>query len=91
MKAIKLVIMNHTSNLLRDRNKTRKKANEKSWHCSAHDIANPNELPTELSNSIKTVFDAFWNIHSDDLLDIVTTQTNIYAKQHKGIIPPDAS
>ena len=43
-------------------------------------------------STLKTVaFDAFWNIYSDDLLDIVTTQTKIYAKQHKGIIWPAAS
>ena len=40
---------------------------------SAHDIVDPNELPAELSDSIKTPFDAFWNIYSDDLLDIIAT------------------
>ena len=44
---------------------------------TAHDIADPNELPAEQSDSIKTLFDAIWNIYSDDLLDIATTQTNI--------------
>ena len=44
---------------------------------SAHDIADPKELQAELSDSIKTPFDAFWNIYSDELLDIITTQTNI--------------
>ena len=44
---------------------------------SAHDIADPNELPAEQSDSIKTPFDAIWNIYSDDLLDIITTQANI--------------
>ena len=58
---------------------------------SAHDIADPKELPAELSDSIKTPFDAFWNIYSDELLDIITTQTNIYANQHKGLNPPATS
>ena len=44
---------------------------------TAHDIADPNELPAEQSDSVKTLFDAIWNIYSDDLLDITTTQTNI--------------
>ena len=86
-------MMNHTSNLLRDRNKTkRKKGNgKKSDIDSAHDIADPIELPAELSDPIKTPFDAFWNIYNDNLFDIITTQTNIYAKQHKGINPPATS
>ena len=58
---------------------------------SADDIADPNGLPAELSDSIKTLFDAFWNIYSDDLLDIITTQTNIYANQHKGLNSPATS
>ena len=61
------------------------------WTDSAHDIANPNELPAELSDSIETPFDAFWNIYNDGLLDIITTQTNIYATQHKGLNPPATS
>ena len=76
MKAIKQVMMNHTSNFLRDRNK-RKKRKMKADIDSAHDIADPNELPAEQSDSIKTPFDAIWNIYSDDLLDIITTQANI--------------
>ena len=55
---------------------------------SAHDIADQTELPAELSNSIKTPFDAFWNIYSDDLLVIITIQTNIYVHQRKGLNPP---
>ena len=58
---------------------------------SADDIADPNGLPAELSDSIKTLFDAFWNIYSDDLLDIITTQTHICANQHKGLNPPATS
>ena len=58
---------------------------------SAHDIADPNELPVELSDSIKTPFGTFWNIYSDDLLDIITTKTNLYANQHKGLNPPATS
>ena len=58
---------------------------------SAHDIADPNELLAELSDSIKTPFDTFWNIYIDDLLDIITTQTNIYANQHKGLNSPATS
>ena len=57
---------------------------------SAH-VADPNELLAALSDSIKAPFDAFWNICSDDLLDIITTQTNIYANQHKGLNPPATS
>ena len=79
---------------LRDRNKTRKKQERKRKKAdidSAHDIADLNKLPAELSDSIKTHFDAFWNIYSDHLLDIITTQTNIYANQHKGLNPPATS
>ena len=54
-------------------------------------IADPNELTAELSDSIKTPFDAFWNIYSDDLLDINTAQTNINANQQKGLNPPATS
>ena len=32
----------------------------------------------------------FWNIYSDDLLDIITTQTKTYAI-HKGLNPPATS
>ena len=70
-------MVNHMSNILRDRNKARKNGNGKKA-----------ELPTELSDSIKKPFDAFWNIYSDDLLDIITTQTNIYANQHKVLNAP---
>ena len=42
-------------------------------------------------DSIKTPFDAFWNIYSDELLNIITSQTNIYANQHKGLNPPGTS
>ena len=55
---------------------------------SAHDIADPNELTAELSDSIETPFDAFWNTYTDNLLDIITTQTNMYANQHKDLNPP---
>ena len=61
----------------------RQKQNKKEWKwkkadiVSVHDIVDPNKLPAELSDSIKTPFDAFWNIYSDDLLDIISTQTNI--------------
>ena len=51
MKAIKLVMMNHTSNL-RDRNKKERKWKKADTE-SAHDITDPNELPGELSDSIK--------------------------------------
>ena len=78
MKAIKQAMMNHTSIFLRDRNKTRKKVDTD----SAHDIVDLHELPAKLSDSIKTPFDAFWNIYCDDLLDIITTQTNIYDNSH---------
>ena len=54
----------------------------------AHDISGPNELPAELSDLHKTHFDTFSNIYSNDLLDIITTPTNISANQHKGLIPP---
>ena len=91
MKAIKQVMSNHTSNFLRDRRKARKKGKKKSDIDSAHDIADPNELQAEQSDSIKTHFDAFWNIYSDDLLDIITTQTHICANQHKGLNPPATS
>ena len=67
------------SNILRDRKKARKNGNGKKA-----------ELPTELSDSIKKPFDV-WNIYSDDLLDIITTQTNIYANQHKGLNSPATS
>ena len=71
-------MMIHTSNFLRDRNKTRKKGNgTKVYIDSGHDITDPNELPVEQSDSTKRPFVAFWNIYSDDLLDITTTQTNI--------------
>ena len=33
----------------------------------------------------------FWNIYSGDLLDIITTQTNIHANQHMGLNPPATS
>ena len=33
----------------------------------------------------------FGNIYSDDLLDIITTQTNIYDNQQKGLNPPATS
>ena len=72
MKAIKIVMLNHMSNILRDRKKARKNGNGKKA-----------DLPTELSDSIKKPFDV-WNIYSDDLLDIITTQTNIYANNSKG-------
>ena len=42
-------------------------------------------------DSIKAPFDAFWNIYSDELLNIITSQTNIYANQHKGLNPPGTS
>ena len=58
---------------------------------SAHDIADPNELPAELSDSIETPFDAFWNTYSDNLLVTITTQTNIYANQHKELNAPATS
>ena len=58
---------------------------------SAHDIADTNELPAELSDSIKTPSDAFCNIYSDNLLDVITTHTNIYANEHKGLNPPATS
>ena len=58
---------------------------------SYHDIAEPNELPAELLDSIKTPFDAFWNIYSDDLWDIITTQTKIYVNQYKGLNTPAIS
>ena len=58
---------------------------------SPHDIADPNELPVELSDSIKTPSGTFWNFHSADLLDIITTKTNVYANQHKGLNPPATS
>ena len=54
---------------------------------SAHDINDPHEIRGELSDSIKIPFDVFWNIYSDDLLDIITTQIKIYAI-HKGLNPP---
>ena len=53
----------------------------------AHDIADTNELPAELSDSMKTLFNAFCNIYSENLLDIITTQTN----GHKGLNPPATS
>ena len=81
--------MNHTSNL-RDRNKKERKW-KKADTDSAHDITDPNELPWELSDSIKTPFDAFWNIYSGDLLDIITTQTDIDANQHMALNPPATS
>ena len=58
---------------------------------SAHDIADTNELPAELSDSIKTPSDAFCNIYSDNLLDVITTHINIYANEHKGLNPPATS
>ena len=91
MKAIKLVMMNHASQKHKKERQKQKKKDRK-WKKadidSTHDIADPKELPAELSDSIKTPFDAFWNIYSDELLDIITTQTNIYANQHKGLDPP---
>ena len=57
----------------------------------AHDIAGPNELPAELSDTHKTHFDTFWNIYSDDLLDIIAILTNIFANQHKGLNTPATS
>ena len=58
---------------------------------SAHDISDSKELPAELSDSMKTTFDAFWNIYSDEMLDIIITKTNIYANQHKGLNSPATS
>ena len=34
---------------------------------------------------------ASWNIYSDDLLDVITTISNIYANQYKGLNPPTTS
>ena len=43
---------------------------------SAHDIADLNELPAELPDSIKNPFHVFRNIYSDYLLDIIIMPTN---------------
>ena len=83
--------MNHNSNFLKDRNKSRKKGKKKANIDSPHDIADPNKLPAEQSDSKKKPFDGFWNIYSDGLLDIITTQTNIYANQHEGLNPQATS
>ena len=40
---------------------------------------------------MKAPFDSFWNIYSDDLLDAITTQTNVYTNQHKVVNPPATS
>ena len=76
---------------MNEKKKKKERKSEKADIASAHHIADPNELPAELSDSIKTPFNAFWNNYSDDLLDIITTQTKIYANQHKGLNPPATS
>ena len=79
--------------LLPKRQKQKKKYRKwkKADSDSAHDIADPKELPAELSDSIKTLFGVLWNIYSDEYLDIITTQTSICANQHKGLNPPATS
>ena len=61
LKVIKIVMMNHTRNQNKKRQKRNKK--ERKWKKSdigsAHDVADPNESPADLSDSIKTPFDAF--------------------------------
>ena len=72
-------------------NKKERKWKKVSIHSAHNIIVDPNESPAELPNFRKTTFDAFWNIDSDDLLDIITTQTNIYAQQHKWLNPSATS
>ena len=45
-------------------------------------------LPEELNNTIKTPLKAFFKKISDELVNMITIQANIYAKQHKGLYPP---
>ena len=75
----------------RQKQKKRERKWKKADTDSAHDIADPNELPAEIFDPMKAPFDAFWNIYSDDLLDAITTQTNVYTNQHKVVNPPATS
>ena len=45
-------------------------------------------LPEELNNTIKTPLKAFFKKISDELVNMITIQPNIYANQHKGLYPP---
>ena len=45
-------------------------------------------LPEELNNTIKTPLKAFFKKISDELVNMITIQANIYANQHKGLFPP---
>ena len=78
MKATKHVMMNHAINFLRGKSKTRKKGKLQADIDNVYDSADPTELPAEQSDSIKTPFGGFCNIYSDEFLDIITTQSNIY-------------
>ena len=45
-------------------------------------------LLEELNNTIKTPLKAFFKKISDELVNMITIQANIYANQHKGLFPP---